>query len=932
MERTRRKQNHFEYYLKGSHTIQDETTPATFNSCLIEEIQHTNFLGDDNGCSGFKRQRYIGSTPSFELGFPLKDVFSKKTGWGSTSCIRSQRPEQVRSYQAFSVNLSDRCSRFSTRKRLDGKDRYPTSLFSSAHCRISSSVPKSSVQQSGTSADSTALWPVFSPPDICNFVQLGCGDLASKRHTTFNLPRRLHSSKSGSVQIAESGLGDLEHSREPRLACKPPQVCVDAFSRSRVSRSLMEHKGMYHNIASEKGNKDKINNRKCFKEGSLYLKRDSKITGTPQFCKHDNTEGPFALSTHATVSKEFYSSQPEKEERYSPNSAARLILVAECHRPQFGGPAQKRGDTFFNHRRIGCGLGCSPQRNVHEGDMVNTPEVLALQPEGVICRTQCRKSTETMPEECTCTSPIRQQHTSGIHKKRGRNKVLSTTRVNNESSGSNREVEYLALGGVSPGEIQRHSRPPISESTSAGMALVAPGLGGRIQSLGRTRRRLVRVTSKRCRRPLRNLGLQRWVSNFLRRLQSSLEFRAGVGIPTAQSNSKSPTPPQYSKRYIHRDSATLDTMLLVDRFEGESSSGTIPNREPSGQPDRPDNRQDPSASRKAGTSCMESWGWADQVAHWSTDERHLLQKSWRESTLVTYKAPISRWVSWCTCNNVNPKTPQGDDVARFLAKLCLEDKLAYRTILLHKSAISTYTAASKEDIAKNFFVHQILKAISLVKPPEKKMMIWDTKQVFDWLKDTPKSGTLFDIARRTAVILLLASGRRIHDLTLLDLSKENFNIDDKGEQITLWPRFGSKTDNAETRQSGWLLKQHPEKYFCPVGHIRELITATENRRTEEPTLTSLFISIKGRVKPATQTIIAGWIKTIFKEVGIEATPGSVRSAVASRSFTENRPIEEILKRANWKSSDTLTKFYCRKVRTSNSYITQDKLLDNFSIL
>ncbi|CAG4914432.1 unnamed protein product [Colias eurytheme] len=41
---------------------------------------------------------------------------------------------------------------------------------------------------------------------------------------------------------------------------------------------------------------------------------------------------------------------------------------------------------------------------------------------------------------------------------------------------------------------------------------------------------------------------------------------------------------------------------------------------------------------------------------------------------------------------------------------------------------------------------------------------------------------------------------------------------------------------------------------------------------------------------------SGWIRSILKSVGIAAPPGSIRSAVASRGWLEDRPIEEILQR------------------------------------
>ncbi|KAI8432519.1 hypothetical protein MSG28_013516 [Choristoneura fumiferana] len=95
---------------------------------------------------------------------------------------------------------------------------------------------------------------------------------------------------------------------------------------------------------------------------------------------------------------------------------------------------------------------------------------------------------------------------------------------------------------------------------------------------------------------------------------------------------------------------------------------------------------------------------------------------------------------------------------------------------------------------------QIIKAISLTRPQEKKVGIWDTKLLFDWLRDTPSTDRLFDVSRRTAIVLLLASGRRVHDLTLLDIAEDSF-FENRDNELELWPRFGSKTDSGKSRQS-----------------------------------------------------------------------------------------------------------------------------------
>ncbi|CAH0724548.1 unnamed protein product, partial [Brenthis ino] len=90
---------------------------------------------------------------------------------------------------------------------------------------------------------------------------------------------------------------------------------------------------------------------------------------------------------------------------------------------------------------------------------------------------------------------------------------------------------------------------------------------------------------------------------------------------------------------------------------------------------------------------------------------------------------------------------------------------------------------------------------------------------------------------RTALILLLASGRRIHDLTLLDDYPENLIF--KDNKVILWPRFGSKTDNQVHRESGWLPRRYPDPHVCPVRHNKDLIIKSQSRRNSDANIDTL---------------------------------------------------------------------------------------------
>lgn len=181
-------------------------------------------------------------------------------------------------------------------------------------------------------------------------------------------------------------------------------------------------------------------------------------------------------------------------------------------------------------------------------------------------------------------------------------------------------------------------------------------------------------------------------------------------------------------------------------------------------------------------------------------------------------------MDWSEQNDVNFRAPQDHQVAKFLAYLHLEKELAYSTILVHKSAIFTFCGPSaSEALSENLLMRQVLKAIAAARPRDTQPPVWDVQILFDWLA-TYRSKNTFEISRRTATILLLALGRRVHNLTLLRVSEDRMLSSE--ERITLWPVFGSKTDSIVHRQSGWLLSKHPNENVCPVTWIRRLIQSS----------------------------------------------------------------------------------------------------------
>lgn len=176
--------------------------------------------------------------------------------------------------------------------------------------------------------------------------------------------------------------------------------------------------------------------------------------------------------------------------------------------------------------------------------------------------------------------------------------------------------------------------------------------------------------------------------------------------------------------------------------------------------------------------------------------------------------------------------------------------------------------------------------------------------------------------------MLLCSGRRVHDLTLLSVSENMCVIAE--DFISLFPKFGSKTDSAMHRQSGWrLLSNKDHISIDPVHWVKQVISLSADRRSVCKS-DNLFLTTCGLPKPASRTVIAGWVKRTLNDAGIKASPGSFRPAVASKNWVLQMPLDDILAQGNWQSQDTFTRYYCREIQpVSRNTVSQTSRVSSF---
>lgn len=909
MEGTRSKQIHNENCMWGSHSFLKQTSPQLSNFNSEKPLQHQSYPRYDKNYKRIEGATSIRKTDSDQPEFLVKDVHNSEEQRRAPPDFRSPGIEQVCPHQAFPINISCLGARVSSGKGLDGEDRHFKCLFSRTNSGVTSLLPADGIWRGSVADVGPSFWPSIGSTDVCVTNELGRGDPSNKRNSCSSLSRRLPCGPTRPIQVGHTDCGSPRPLGVAGMVHKLSKVSTCTNKTTRVLGNYLEYRDKFNVPVRRKGKKD----RRCYSNNGaqekMQPKTSAKDTRPDELRQLRRTKRPSPLSVPTNI-PEAIQTQPKDDSPTTSTGFERSQMVEPGTTVQ-GSSASTCSHTLPDNRCSGCRLGSSAKRTPDVRDLDRRTEEVALESKGTLC-SLCLDSKSTTPSSgCPHSDTVRQSDSRVLYSERGRDTLLEFTQPHMQVVEADRQEQHPLISSLPPGEVQLHCRSPLKGTASIRMAPSAHCNKPNIPALGHPRRRPVRVEENCSGQQLCLDRLQGQDGSVFQCLQPELEMSTGVGLSSPQPHAPSASSFEQFKGPVHSNSTSVGEDILVGRLEVASHRTASTNRKALGESSGHGDRYAPTTGRPIEPSSLVSWRWGEVTRNWSDTEKQLLNTSWRQSTMSTYFPAIKRWLTWCDANKVDGHCPRMQEIARFMAYLHLKEKLAYSTILVHKSAILTFCKVKESEQSNHMLLKQVLKAIATSQPIKQKPPVWDPQIVFDWLSVPNNRNTLFEVSRRAAAILLLASGRRLHDLTLLKISENNFTISE--EKAILWPAYGSKTDTAGHRQSGWLLLKHPNQQVCPVTWIGRLIAQSRERRREKPGLDELFITINGDARPASRTVIGGWIRSVLREAGITASPGSFRSAVASASWLENHPMDEILSRGNWKSENTFKKFYCKEI-------------------
>ena len=296
---------------------------------------------------------------------------------------------------------------------------------------------------------------------------------------------------------------------------------------------------------------------------------------------------------------------------------------------------------------------------------------------------------------------------------------------------------------------------------------------------------------------------------------------------------------------------------------------------------------------------MARWGLFDAII-W-----HTLMSSLSALSQKSYKGVFNQFLKFLSQNGKDFNSLTIADVLSF-SQRAVRDKLSASRCRTIVAAIKFFLRVyNRLDLADSPLFNLFLKGSQKLAPlPQKRSVVWDPRIVLELILKKPRPTTFLDLSREAVILLLLATGLRVDDVSKLSVKVV---FDDSAREIPYFEKRKCKI-NKEYSLSQKLKRFSDQPRICPVNALEALLSCQQKRKPSE---VALFVSSRGT--RATPDTLRRWAKLSLPEAGVIAPAGSCRSATTSAAFHANCPLEIIMKSAGWSVESTFRRFYERQV-------------------
>ncbi len=465
------------------------------------------------------------------------------------------------------------------------------------------------------------------------------------------------------------------------------------------------------------------------------------------------------------------------------------------------------------------------------------------------------------PNRTPCADSLRQHVRGVLYKSPGRCLLEAPLYSGRAPSGMGSAQPALAEGSTPAGQTEPRSRYVISEQCPL-RGVDAPSAGGSedLEDLWQGRSRPFRLQ--------RQLSLP----NLLFEGQGCVGPRLAQPPPLCIP----PDRPASTGRQAYQGTGSqgaiggplVEEPTLVVRADSATDSSSLARAPETGSPLSGERNNMAPSTRAVGSLHLaaqwEPTGFPERVLNTISEAR-------APSTRRLYALKWSVFSTWCLNRGENPSTSELAVVLSFLQEL-LDKGRSHSTLKVFVAAIAAFHAPiAGQSVGRDNSVVRFLKGARRLNPPRPLTVpTWDLPTVLRALKGPPfeplQSTDLWSLSLKTALLLALASVKRVGDLQALSTSPACLEFGPNDSKVVLKPRHGyvPKVLSTPFRAQVITLSALPPSeedrelsLLCPVRALRIYFERSAPfRHTEQ-----LFVSFGNRTKghPVTKQRLSKWI-------------------------------------------------------------------------
>ena len=295
----------------------------------------------------------------------------------------------------------------------------------------------------------------------------------------------------------------------------------------------------------------------------------------------------------------------------------------------------------------------------------------------------------------------------------------------------------------------------------------------------------------------------------------------------------------------------------------------------------------------------------------------------RKNSIGDYQAKWIRFIDFLKSENIRPDKVSISDVIRFLVSL-FKSNLKATTVNHYKTALTKPILAAFNIDIKTQELSDLIRSMQIVRPslPSVEPQ-WNLNKVLNHINVNNLILSDRDLLRKSAFLLLLATGWRISELHACVRSDDYCKFSNSSLRIRPHPNFLAKNEKLSNRWktkniNSLVLNNGGISRLCPVATLRSYLQRSK-RDKDGP----LFQLVSMNAKPLTKHNLSTEICKLILEADPDAKAKvhDVRKYASSYSLAETMVSPEELSRSiGWNSPATFFKYYMSSVEPLDSEV------------